>query len=201
MGLLDGVAFGDVFQSPSANQMYQVTKEIDQGKGILYLYGDYTGDCLNFDMASGMAEIDGIKTRTVVGNDDVASSKKNKDALTRLDSKLGDGDLGLTMDKGFRAVCESFAKFEEENDMGSLFRKIGFVMSEAVPSTMGPFYPLDWSKQAAQLKIKNFSLWNTHQICLITLYKQWFSGEKPKTGAERRFWTRFILRLMNWKRR
>lgn len=73
-GLLDGCAVGGVFQSPSADQMYQVTKAIDQGAGVLYIYGNYTGDILNFDMAAEMAEVDNIQVMSVVGNDDVASS-------------------------------------------------------------------------------------------------------------------------------
>lgn len=73
-GLLDGCAVGGVFQSPSAEQMYQVTKAIDQGAGVLYIYGNYTGDILNFDMAAEMAEVENIQVMSVVGNDDVASS-------------------------------------------------------------------------------------------------------------------------------
>lgn len=73
-GLLDGAAVGGVFQSPSAHQMLEVTKAIDQGAGVLYIYGNYTGDILNFDMATEMAELESIKVLSVVGNDDVASS-------------------------------------------------------------------------------------------------------------------------------
>ena len=65
---------GGVFQSPSCDQMYEVTKAINQGAGVLYIYGNYSGDILNFDMATEMAEIEGIKVLSVVGNDDVASS-------------------------------------------------------------------------------------------------------------------------------
>lgn len=73
-GMLDGAAVGGVFQSPSAEQMYQVTKHIDQGAGVLYIYGNYTGDIINFDMAAELADLDGIQVNQVVGNDDVASS-------------------------------------------------------------------------------------------------------------------------------
>ena len=73
-GLLDGAAVGGVFQSPSADQMFEVTKAIDQGAGVLYIYGNYTGDILNFDMATEMAELENIRVLSVVGNDDVASS-------------------------------------------------------------------------------------------------------------------------------
>jgi dihydroxyacetone kinase-like protein len=73
-GMLDGAAVGGVFQSPSAEQMYEVTKAIDQGAGVLYIYGNYSGDIINFDMAAELADLDGIRVKQVVGNDDVASS-------------------------------------------------------------------------------------------------------------------------------
>jgi len=73
-GLLDGAAVGGVFQSPSGEQMLEVTKAIHQGAGVLYIYGNYSGDILNFDMATEMAEVEDIKVLSVVGNDDVASS-------------------------------------------------------------------------------------------------------------------------------
>ncbi|MGA0613924.1 dihydroxyacetone kinase subunit DhaK [Paracoccus sp. KR1-242] len=73
-GMLDGCAVGGVFQSPSSDQILQVTRHVDQGAGVLYLYGNYTGDIMNFDMAGELAEIEDIQIRTVIGNDDVASS-------------------------------------------------------------------------------------------------------------------------------
>lgn len=82
-GLLDGVAVGDVFASPSAQQMYNVTKEIDSGKGVLYLYGNYGGDVMNFDMAAEMAEMDDIKVKTVLVADDVASAPKGEEEKRR----------------------------------------------------------------------------------------------------------------------
>jgi len=73
-GMLDGCAVGDVFQSPSADQMHKITKEIDSGAGVLYIYGNYNGDIFNFDMAAEMADFeDGITVNTVLGADDVAS--------------------------------------------------------------------------------------------------------------------------------
>jgi len=82
-GLLDGVAVGNVFASPSAQQMYNVTKEIDSGKGVLYLYGNYSGDVMNFDMATEMAEMDDIEVKTVLVSDDVASAKKGEEDKRR----------------------------------------------------------------------------------------------------------------------
>ena len=59
-GMLDGCAVGDVFASPSADQMLEVTKRIHGGAGVVYIYGNYGGDTMNFDMASEMADMEGI---------------------------------------------------------------------------------------------------------------------------------------------
>jgi dihydroxyacetone kinase DhaK subunit len=73
-GMLDGCAVGDVFQSPSAEQMLEVTRRIHGGKGVLYIYGNYGGDVMNFDMAAEMAGMEDIEVRTVLVKDDVVSN-------------------------------------------------------------------------------------------------------------------------------
>ncbi len=72
-GLLDGCGVGSVFQSPSPEQVYEISKEVDAGAGVLYLYGNYTGDIMTFDMAAEMCEMDDIKTQSIVCADDVNS--------------------------------------------------------------------------------------------------------------------------------
>ena len=79
-GLLDGCGVGGVFQSPSAEQIFNVSREVEAGAGILYLYGNYTGDIMNFDMAAEMCDMEDIPTRSIVGADDVNS---NADPATR----------------------------------------------------------------------------------------------------------------------
>jgi dihydroxyacetone kinase-like protein len=73
-GMLDGCAVGDVFASPSADQMLEVTKRIHGGQGVVYIYGNYGCDVMNFDMAGEMAEMEDIEVRTVLVKDDVASA-------------------------------------------------------------------------------------------------------------------------------
>ena len=73
-GLLDGCAVGDVFASPNADQMYEVTRRIHSGRGVLYIYGNYGGDTMNFDMAAEMAAMVDIEVRTVLVKDDAASA-------------------------------------------------------------------------------------------------------------------------------
>ncbi len=82
-GMLDGCSVGGVFQSPSADQMLEVTKEIDRGAGVLYIYGNYGGDIMNFDMAAEMADMEDIKVLQVVAGEDVASSKKGEEHKRR----------------------------------------------------------------------------------------------------------------------
>ena len=82
-GLCSGVAVGNVFSSPSAEQVLEATKASDGGAGVLYLYGNYGGDVLNFDLAADMAELDDIETRTVLVTDDVASQPKERAADRR----------------------------------------------------------------------------------------------------------------------
>ncbi|MDQ2754975.1 MAG: dihydroxyacetone kinase subunit DhaK [Actinomycetota bacterium] len=74
VGLCTGVAVGNVFSSPSSEQMYEATKAADGGAGVLYLYGNYGGDVFNFDLAGDLAELDGIETRTVLITDDALSA-------------------------------------------------------------------------------------------------------------------------------
>jgi dihydroxyacetone kinase-like protein len=82
-GLLDGAAIGGVFQSPSAQQMLLVTRAIHAGRGVLYLYGNYGGDVLNFDLAAELAADEGIVVRTVLGADDVASAPRGEEGRRR----------------------------------------------------------------------------------------------------------------------
>lgn len=82
-GMLDGCSVGGVFQSPSAEQMAAVTREIDSGAGVLYIYGNYTGDIMNFEMAQELVDFDDIKVMHVLGADDVASAPKGEENKRR----------------------------------------------------------------------------------------------------------------------
>jgi dihydroxyacetone kinase-like protein len=82
-GMLDGCAVGGVFQSPSAEQMLAVTKAIDSGAGVIYIYGNYGGDVLNFDMAADLAAAEGISVEQIVVGEDVASAKRGDEHKRR----------------------------------------------------------------------------------------------------------------------
>ena len=82
-GLIDGAAIGNVFASPSSDDMLDVTRAISAGRGVLYLYGNYGGDRLNFDLAAELAADEGIEVRTILGADDVASAPPERAATRR----------------------------------------------------------------------------------------------------------------------
>jgi len=82
-GMLDGCCVGGVFQSPSSMQILEVTKEVDSGAGVLYIYGNYGGDIMNFDMAEEMADFESINIRQVVAGEDVASAPKGMEDKRR----------------------------------------------------------------------------------------------------------------------
>ena len=72
-GMLDAAVAGAVFTSPTPDQIYEGIKAVDDGKGVLMVVKNYTGDVLNFEMAAEMAaDMDGIEVKEVVVNDDVA---------------------------------------------------------------------------------------------------------------------------------
>jgi len=82
-GLVDGCAVGNVFNSPSTDQMLAVTRAIHGGRGVLYLYGNYTGDRINFEAAAELAGDEGIMVRSLRGADDVASAPLERRAQRR----------------------------------------------------------------------------------------------------------------------
>jgi dihydroxyacetone kinase-like protein len=71
-GMLDAACPGEVFTSPTPDQMLEATKAVDGGAGVLHIVKNYTGDVLNFEMAADLAKADGIEVESVVINDDVA---------------------------------------------------------------------------------------------------------------------------------
>ncbi len=71
-GMLDAAVCGEVFTSPTPDQVYEAIKEVNGGNGVLLVIKNYTGDVMNFEMAKEMAEMDGIEVDYVVVNDDVA---------------------------------------------------------------------------------------------------------------------------------
>lgn len=119
-GLLDGVSVGNVFSSPSADDMVAATKAVNGGAGVLYLFGNYSGDKMNFEMAAEMAGAEGIPVKMSIAADDVASaprSEKNrrrgiagiffayKIAGAKADTKASLDEVKATADQVIEQTC------------------------------------------------------------------------------------------------
>jgi len=141
-GLADGVAVGDVFSSPSSEEMLEVTRRIHGGKGVLYLYGNYGGDVMNFDMAAEMAAAEGIEVATSLGADDVASAPTDQCAERR-------GIAGIFFAyKTAGAKAVQGASLEEvkriADKTGELTRSMGVALSSCtIPAAGVPTFELD----------------------------------------------------------
>jgi len=82
-GLVDAVAVGEIFSSPTARSFLDAMRAANGGAGVACLYGNYAGDNMNVKMAMQMAEREGIAVKTVVANDDVASAPKGDESKRR----------------------------------------------------------------------------------------------------------------------
>lgn len=77
-GLADAVACGNICASPNPELITKAAQAVDQGKGVLFVYNNYAGDNLNFDMAEEMCRAEGMKTAHVREWDDLASAPKER---------------------------------------------------------------------------------------------------------------------------
>lgn len=106
-GLADAVACGNICASPNPNLILETAKAVNQGKGVLFIYGCYAGDNLNFDMAEELCECEDIKTAHVRVWDDCASAPKE-----RVEDRRGiAGDVFVIKIAG--AACDAGCSLEE----------------------------------------------------------------------------------------
>ncbi|MGX5682709.1 dihydroxyacetone kinase family protein [Schumannella luteola] len=111
-GLAHGAAMGNLFASPSAQQVHSVAAAADLGGGVLLTYGNYAGDVLNFTAAQDRLNSEGIETRTVVVTDDIASAplaEKHKRRgiagdLTVFKAAAAASEAGYTLDEVVRVA-------------------------------------------------------------------------------------------------
>jgi dihydroxyacetone kinase len=111
-GLVHGAAMGNIFASPSAQQIYSVAKSADAGGGVLLTYGNYAGDVLNFTQAQDRLNAEGIRTVMVAVTDDIASASEAEIGKRR--GIAGDlavfkaagacADAGCSLDEVFRVA-------------------------------------------------------------------------------------------------
>lgn len=89
MNLADGAACGEVFAAPPPETICEAARAIHGGKGVVFLYGNYAGDNMNFDIAAELLADEGIETRTIRVRDDIAAAPPE-----RMDDRRGiAGDL------------------------------------------------------------------------------------------------------------
>ncbi|TNB76890.1 dihydroxyacetone kinase family protein [Arthrobacter sp. BB-1] len=82
-GFADGAVVGNIFTSPSAQQAYAVAKAAESGAGVVFTYGNYAGDVMNFGMASERLAAEGIAVENVLVTDDIASAPPSESAKRR----------------------------------------------------------------------------------------------------------------------
>lgn len=106
-GLADAAAIGNVFASPPPDPILECAKAASGGAGVLFMYGNYAGDVMNFDMAAEMAAMDDIEVRTVLSTDDVASAPRSEIEKRR-------GVAGnFFIFKAAGAACDQMLSFDE----------------------------------------------------------------------------------------
>ncbi|RZS56542.1 dihydroxyacetone kinase DhaK subunit [Microcella putealis] len=132
-GMLDAACAGEVFTSPTPDQMQAATTEVDRGAGVLHIVKNYTGDVMNFEMAAELAAMEGgIEVRSIVVNDDVAV----EDSLYT----AGRRGVGLTvlLEKIVGAAAEQGRSLDEVAAVADLVNEAGRSMGMALTSCTVP---------------------------------------------------------------
>lgn len=127
-GGIDACALGEVFTSPSPDQIIEASRAVHQGNGVLFLYGNYSGDGMNFDIAAEILAEEGIECRTVRATDDIASAPPE-----RMSDRRGVGGLAFLYKlTGAAAQFEHYGLSELEvlaNKANHNTRTIGVALS------------------------------------------------------------------------
>jgi dihydroxyacetone kinase-like protein len=142
LGMLDAACAGEIFTSPTPDQMFEATKSVDGGAGVLHIVKNYTGDVMNFEMAAELAAADtGIPVDTVVVNDDVAvqdslyTAGRRGVGVTVMLEKL----VGAAAEEG-RSLTNLVTLARSVNDAG---RSMGMALTSCtVPAAGNPTFEL-----------------------------------------------------------
>src|SRR5512133_834096 len=131
-GMLDAACPGEVFTSPTPDQMLEATKAVNGGAGVLHVVKNYTGDVMNFDMAADMGKAEDIQVETVLTNDDVAV----EDSLYT----AGRRGVGVTVlvEKICGGAAEDGRSLEEVADLGRRVNSNGRSMGMALTPCITP---------------------------------------------------------------
>jgi phosphoenolpyruvate---glycerone phosphotransferase subunit DhaK len=142
LGMLDAACAGQIFTSPTPDQMLEATKGVDSGGGVLHIVKNYTGDVMNFEMAAELAAAEtGITVESVIVNDDVAvqdslyTAGRRGVGVTVLLEKL----VGAAAEEG-RPLSELGALARDVNESG---RSMGMALTSCtVPAAGKPTFRL-----------------------------------------------------------
>ena len=140
-GMLDAVAVGEIFTSPPPNAVFEAAKAVNDGKGVIFLLGNYAGDVMNFQLAAEMAKAEGIPVEQAIATDDVGSAPRERVFNRR-------GVVGeFLIWKTVGAKAESGGSLEEckavAEKVNSYTRTIGVALSPCtVPATGKPTFTL-----------------------------------------------------------
>jgi phosphoenolpyruvate---glycerone phosphotransferase subunit DhaK len=141
-GMLDAAVVGEVFTSPTPDQILEAIKAVNSGAGVLLIIKNYTGDVMNFEMAKELAEMEGINVDQVIVNDDVAVE----------DSTFTTGRRGIAgtvfVHKTAGAMAETGATLTEVKEVAEKaianVRSMGVALSSCtVPAAGKPSFILD----------------------------------------------------------
>lgn len=141
-GFCDGVAVGNVFTSPSGETIANAAMETETGKGVLLLFANYVGDCLNFEMAKDILEMQDVQVGYVKASDDVASAGRENKNKRR-------GIAGIYFAyKTAGAKAESGASLEEVTAVAEKacerISTVGFAFSPCkIPGRTAPVFHLE----------------------------------------------------------
>lgn len=143
--LADGAACGDIFAAPPPNIVFEATEAVDRGNGVLYLYGNYAGDVLNFDLGAELSDDEDIDVRTVLIWDDVCSAPP-----TEKDKRRGIAGL-VPIVKLVGAASQTAASLDELEALAKKAvletRSVGVSMAPgAIPATGKPTFDIDEDK-------------------------------------------------------
>jgi len=140
-GLADGVPVGNVFASPSARPIVEIAHELHAPDGVLFIYGNYEGDVMNFDLAGELLADEGIRSQTVIVTDDAASAPHGRESERRgvagdivvLKAAGAHADEGATLD----AIADA-ARLANERT-----RTVGVALAPCtLPTAEGPTFEI-----------------------------------------------------------
>lgn len=187
-GLADAAACGNFFASPDPNTIYETAKAVEQGKGVLFVYGCYAGDNLNFDMGEEFLNEDGISTAHVRVWDDVVSAPKD-----RISDRRGiAGDVFVLKIAG--ASCDSGLSLEEVKRITEKARdntrSVGIATAPAqLPGADHPIFELPEGKIEYGMGIHGEkgvyrTDWKEADVLAEEMYNQILGDIDLKTGDE-----------------